>query len=133
MESATIRPTPISMAGRPQGFRTQAVPLAMRVVGAAVLLAAGALYFWLGGAWWLALVLLLAPDLAFLAFALGARQGVAAYNAAHRPIVPWVVMVAGLVAGSRLALLLALIWIGHIGMDRAAGYGFKTVVPAGRK
>jgi len=133
MESATIRPTPITKAGRPQGFRTRAVPLAMRVTGAAVLVSAGVLYFWLGGAWWLALVLLLAPDLAFLAFVLGIRKGVAAYNAAHRPIIPWSLLVIGLVAGSRIALLLALIWIGHIGMDRAAGYGLKAVVVTGRK
>jgi len=104
----------------------------MRITGAAVLISAGFLYFRLGGTWWLALLLLLAPDLSFLAFVIGARQGVLAYNAVHRPLVPLALLTIGLAVQLQVAVLLALIWIGHIGMDRAAGYGFKelTSLPA---
>jgi hypothetical protein len=121
------------MAGRANRFGGVAIrpfPPVARVAGAAGLLTAAAIYFWLGGAWWLALALLLAPDLAFLGFALSTRFGVAAYNAAHRPIVPAVLIVLALVAGSRIVVLLMLIWIGHIAMDRAAGYGLKQAPAA---
>jgi hypothetical protein len=99
-----------------------------RLAGAALLVSAAALYFWLGGAWWLGLALLFAPDLAAAGFAFGSGFGVTAYNATHRPIVPLALLGVGLVAGSRLAVLLALIWLGHIGMDRAVGYGLKDIV-----
>jgi len=108
--------------------RSQSVPVAMRIVGGAVLVSAGFLYFRLGGGWGMAAVLLLAPDLAFLAFAIGVRPGVMAYNAVHRPIVPFVLLIAGLVVGLDIVVLLGLIWVAHIGMDRAAGYGLREVV-----
>ena len=111
--------------GRFGGTVSRPVAPAVRVAGGAVLLAAAALYFSMGGAWWLALALLLAPDLAFLGFAVSARFGVAAYNSVHRFVVPVALMALGLAAGSRIVLLLMLIWIGHIAMDRAAGYGLR--------
>ncbi|MFI5281650.1 MAG: DUF4260 family protein [Candidatus Dormibacterales bacterium] len=117
-------------AARPQPSRSQPVPVAMRVAGAAALIAAGFVYWSLGGGWGLALALLLAPDLAFAAFLFGVKPGVAAYNAVHRPIVPIALLAVGLVTGLRLAALLALIWVAHIAMDRAAGYGLREVVPA---
>jgi len=75
----------------------------------------------------MALALLLAPDLAFLGFLIGVTQGVMAYNAVHRPAVPLVLFAVGLALSARLAMLLALIWIGHIAMDRAVGYGLREV------
>jgi hypothetical protein len=113
---------------RRQSVRNRTLSMSTRIAGAAVLVSAAGTYFWLGGTWWVALALLLAPDLAALGFVFGAKQGVASYNVAHRPIVPLVLLGLGFVAGARVAALLALIWIGHIGMDRAAGYGFKEVV-----
>ncbi len=125
MEFQVASPRIAGRANRFEGVAIRPVRPVTRAAGAAGLLAAAAIYFWLGGAWWLALALLLAPDLAFLGFALSTRFGVAAYNAAHRPIVPAVLIVLALAAGSRIVALLMLIWIGHIAMDRAAGYGLK--------
>jgi hypothetical protein len=99
----------------------------MRLVGGAALVCAGFLYFRLGGGWGMAAVLLLAPDLAFIAFAMGVGPGVMAYNAVHRPMVPLVLLVAGFAAGLPILVLLSLIWVAHIGMDRAAGYGLREV------
>jgi len=115
-------------SARFHSVRNREVPRTMRIAGAALLVSAAALYFWLGGAWWLGLALLFAPDLAAAGFAFGSGFGVTAYNATHRPIVPLALLGVGLVAGSRLAVLLALIWLGHIGMDRAVGYGLKDIV-----
>jgi hypothetical protein len=121
------KPALAGWAGR-RSVRNRTVSMSTRIVGAAVLVSAAGMYFGLGGTWWVALALLLAPDLAALGFVFGAKKGVASYNVAHQPIVPLVLLVFGFVAGSRVAALLALIWIGHIGMDRAAGYGSKEVV-----
>ena len=117
-------------SARSQPSRSRPVPVAMRVAGAAALIAAGALYWWLGGGWGMGLALLLAPDLAFVVFVFGVKPGVAAYNAVHRPLVPIALLALALVTRLRLGVLLALIWLAHIAMDRAAGYGLREVVPA---
>jgi Domain of unknown function (DUF4260) len=115
---------------RTQASRSRHVSIALRIAGAAVFFAVAFVYVRLGGGWAMALALLLAPDLSFLGFVLGVKQGVVAYNSVHRPIVPLLLLAAGLIVSSRLVLLLALIWLAHIAMDRAAGYGLREVAPA---
>jgi Domain of unknown function (DUF4260) len=74
----------------------------------------------------LALVLLiLTPDLSFLGFLAGPRKGSIVYNAVHTYVVPIALGVAGLVGDHDVAVQVALIWIAHIGIDRALGYGLK--------
>ena len=99
--------------------------------GLAVAAVAVTLYFHQGYAWWLLLVLALAPDLALVGYAAGRRAGAAAYNAAHTYFVPVVLGAAGVVVGSESATAVALVWLTHIGVDRAVGYGLKY--PSGPK
>jgi Domain of unknown function (DUF4260) len=99
--------------------------LLLRVEGAAVAVAAVTLYFYADFSWWLLLVLALAPDLSFIAFAAGPRAGTAAYDAAHTYVVPVALGAVGVVAETDLATQIALVWITHIGVDRAIGYGLK--------
>jgi hypothetical protein len=99
--------------------------LLLRAEGAVVALAAVILYFNSDSPWWLLAVLALAPDLSFIGFAAGPRVGTAAYNAAHTYLVPVALGVVGVVAGADLATQVALVWITHIGVDRAIGYGLK--------
>ncbi len=99
--------------------------LFLRVEGAAVLVAALVLYFDLGYEWWLLVLLLLAPDLSMLGFLAGQRVGTAAYDIAHLEALPLALAVGGYLGGRELAVKLALIWLAHIGMDRAVGYGLK--------
>ncbi|MDA0352762.1 MAG: DUF4260 family protein [Chloroflexi bacterium] len=73
---------------------------------------------------WLA-ALFLAPDLAFVAIALGEHAATRAYNLAHSYVGPVGLGVGALATGEALALGLALIWCAHIGVDRFAGYGLK--------
>ena len=87
-------------------------------------LAVGA-YLWLGGPLWLLAVLALAPDLSMLGYLAGPRVGSASYNLAHTYVLPLVLGAAGLYAGADLAVLVALVWAGHIGADRLVGYGLK--------
>jgi len=127
MEMGIESSEPRLKTGRFEGMVTPKVAPWLRAVGAVAFFALGALYLWLGGRWWLGLALLLAPDLAFIGFAFGVRAGVAAYNAVHLPLVPAALLVIAVVIGSRLAVLLMLVWLAHIGMDWAAGYGLKRV------
>ena len=80
--------------------------------------------FW-GGPWWLYAVLFLAPDLSFLAFLAGPKAGAWVYNAAHSTVVPMAMLTIGFGFAPPLVLSVALIWLSHIGIDRALGYGLK--------
>ena len=83
------------------------------------------LYTVWGGAWWVYLLLFLVPDLSFAAYLAGPRIGAIVYNAAHSYMAPVSVMTAGFALGSPLVLSIAMIWLAHIGFDRALGYGLK--------
>ena len=78
-----------------------------------------------GGSWWIYALLFLAPDLSFAGYMAGPRFGAIVYNAAHSYMAPMALMTAGLAPGSPLPLSIAMIWLAHIGIDRALGYGLK--------
>jgi hypothetical protein len=99
--------------------------------GAAVGGAAIALYFHAGYPWWLLVVLALAPDLSAVGFLAGPAVGSAAYNTAHTYVLPVVLGAVGVIVDADFAVQLALIWLTHIGVDRALGYGLKY--PSGFK
>ncbi len=99
--------------------------LLLRLEGLTVLVAALVLYFHADFGWVLLVVLFLAPDLSFAAYAFGPRVGALVYDALHTEIVPVALGTLGVVAGSGAATKVALIWLGHIGMDRLLGYGLK--------
>ncbi|HYK07676.1 MAG TPA: DUF4260 family protein [Gaiellaceae bacterium] len=99
--------------------------------GVAVAVAAVTLYFHEGYEWWLLLLLALAPDLAMLGYAAGSRAGATAYDLVHTYVGPLLLGAAGVIWSSDTALALALIWLTHIGVDRAVGYGLKY--PSGFK
>jgi hypothetical protein len=83
------------------------------------------LYAVWGGSWWIYVILFLAPDLSFVAYLADARTGAIIYNAAHSYMAPMTLMVTGLAMASPLVLSIAMIWLAHIGFDRALGYGLK--------
>lgn len=97
----------------------------LRIEGLAVLGGALAAYAWLDGPLWLLVVLFLAPDLSMLAYLAGPRFGSLGYNVAHLYAIPLALIVTGVWVDAVLAIQVALIWIGHIGADRFAGYGLK--------
>lgn len=96
----------------------------LRLEGAALFLAATLLYGLLGAGWPLYALLLLAPDLFALGYLRDPRTGAALYNLGHNLLWPLALVSIGLAAGG-LPLALGLIWLAHIGLDRALGYGFK--------
>jgi hypothetical protein len=99
--------------------------LLLHAEGAAVFLAATLLYFHGDHAWWLYVVLALAPDLSAVGYLAGNRAGAASYDAAHTYAVPVALAAVAVVSGWDTVVALSLIWIAHIGADRALGYGLK--------
>ena len=55
----------------------------------------------------------------------GTRVGTTSYNAAHTYVGPVVLGATAVVTGTDAAAEIALIWLTHIGFDRALGYGLK--------
>jgi len=97
----------------------------LHIEGAVVAAAAVAAYFHLGYPWWLLVVLALAPDLSMLGYVAGPAVGAVTYDAAHTYAVPVALGSVGLLTDAELAAQVALVWITHIGVDRAIGYGLK--------
>jgi len=83
------------------------------------------LYAVWGGSWWIYLILFLLPDLSFVAYLADPRTGAIVYNAAHCYMAPMALMVVGFGTASPLLLSIAMIWLAHIGVDRALGYGLQ--------
>jgi|SRR5438105_5430971 len=74
---------------------------------------------------WVYAILFLVPDLSFAAYLAGPQVGAIVYNAAHSYLAPVTLMITGFAITSPLILSIAMIWLAHIGIDRALGYGLK--------
>lgn len=107
------------------GFPPGHVTTLLRVEGLAVFVAALVAFQMLGGNWWLFALLILAPDLSMLGFLAGGKTGARIYNYAHTHSVPLALGGIAWLAGATWLVPYALIWIAHIGVDRALGYGLK--------
>lgn len=84
------------------------------------------LFYFLSGAPWQGYALLFfAPDLSMLGYLAGPRIGAIIYNAVHVTIGPLLLAVAGMVLLEPAMGSISLIWLAHIGFDRALGYGLK--------
>jgi hypothetical protein len=70
-------------------------------------------------------LLLLVPDLSIAAYALGRDFGAAAYNLVHLEVWPLVLVAIGVIGDEATFVQVGLIWLAHIGIDRAFGLGFK--------
>ncbi len=101
------------------------VRMLLRGEGLALLAGATALYWRAGGDWRQFAVLFLVPDASFAAYLFGPRAGALACNTMHATVVPLALAAAGLALGIRPAPAIALIWLAHIGFDRALAYGLK--------
>ncbi len=117
--SETIVPAP---AG---GAVTGGVRILLRLEGLTLFAGMVLLYWIWGGSWWLFVILFLAPDLSFIAYLSDPKSGAIVYNAAHSYMAPVALLTTGFAIGEPLTLSLAMIWLAHIGIDRALGYGLK--------
>lgn len=101
------------------------VDILLRIEWIAVAVAAIFGFSLAGGSWKLFLLLILVPDLGMLGYLAGPRVGGLAYNAVHLLVWPAVLILTGVLLPQQLALQVGLIWLAHIAVDRAMGYGLK--------
>lgn len=113
MDTNTMHP-----AGRP-------VRSLLRLEGLAVALAGLTVWAAMDGGWVRFGVLLLLPDIVMAGYLWGPRAGAALYNAGHSYALPLLICLAGGILDHRSALLTGTLWLTHIGVDRALGYGLK--------
>lgn len=115
----------MSPPDRMSGSADGGVRALLRLEGLALLAGAAALYWRVGGDWKQLAILFLAPDLSFAGYVGGPRIGAAAYNTMHSTALPIALAAAGMALDVTVALQIALIWLAHVGFDRALGYGLK--------
>ena len=111
--------------GDAPGFPPAGVMVLLRLEGLALLAAALAGFHATGGNWWLFALLILAPDVSALGMLRGPRFGAQLYNAAHTYSLPAILAALAWSADAAWLVPYLLIWIAHIGADRALGYGLK--------
>jgi hypothetical protein len=107
------------------GHVTGGVKILLRLEGLTLFAGMVLLYAVWGGSWTVFALLFLAPDLSFIAYLADARTGAVVYNAAHSYMAPVTLLTLGFGFASPLTLSIAMIWLAHIGIDRALGYGLK--------
>jgi hypothetical protein len=107
------------------GAVTGGVRTLLRLEGLTLFAGMTLLYAVWDGSWWVYAILFLEPDLSFLGYLAGPRPGAIVYNAAHSYMAPMALMTTGFALSSPLVLSIAMIWLAHIGIDRALGYGLK--------
>ena len=112
-------------SGAATGAATGGLRTLLRLEGLTLFIGMTLLYAVWEGSWWVYAVLFLAPDLGFLGYLAGPRAGAIVYNAAHSYLAPMVLMTTGFAISSPLMLSIAMIWLAHIGFDRALGFGLK--------
>ena len=109
----------------PSGATTGGVTAVLRLEGLLAMGLAVGGYRLLGHGWPLFALLFLTPDLSMLGYLFDRRVGAVAYNIGHSYLSPGALALVGLGLGLPLLWALALIWVAHIGFDRALGYGLK--------
>lgn len=107
------------------GAVTGGVRILLRLEGLTLFVGMVMLYAAWGGSWLVFVLLFFVPDVSFLAYLSDARFGAIVYNAAHSYMAPVALLTLGFGFASPLILSIALIWLAHIGIDRALGYGLK--------
>lgn len=108
------------------GAVTGGVRIMLRLEGLGLLVLAVLLYANAHLSWLAFAVFFLAPDVSFLGYLAGPRVGAIVYNIAHDTFIPIMLVVGGFFfAANYVVLATALIWLAHIGFDRALGYGLK--------
>ena len=107
------------------GFVNGGPRVILRLEGLALLLGAVGLYYHLGLSWKFFAILFFAPDLSFIFFVFGPRVGAFAYNTVHSTVGALIVLAASFVIANPWLMPVGLIWLSHVGFDRALGYGLK--------
>lgn len=107
------------------GYVTGNLRWILRLEGLAIFLFSLMAYEFMGFPWGFFVLVFLVPDLSFLAYFHSARVGAIVYNIMHSYILPLMLFAYGFFVSSSEVDRVAIIWIAHIGFDRAFGFGLK--------
>jgi hypothetical protein len=99
--------------------------LILRLEGLVLFVASLSAFLYLKQSAWIFAGLFLVPDLSMAAYFAGPKPGAIIYNAFHTTIWPLLLAIYGVLFGELFAQVLASVWLAHIGLDRAIGYGLK--------
>jgi hypothetical protein len=108
-----------------QRWRLSLPRVLLHIEGAVLFILAAVVYFNLGYAWWLYLLLLLFPDLSMIGYLAGPSAGSLIYDLVHTTTIPLILGAVAWWLAWPVVLPVSLIWLSHIGMDRMVGYGLK--------
>jgi hypothetical protein len=72
-------------------------------------------------------VFLFAFDISMAGYFINTKMGAFMYNLGHSYFLPGILLIGSYTLTGDLELAIALIWIAHIGLDRAFGYGLKEI------
>jgi Domain of unknown function (DUF4260) len=107
------------------GVVTGMPKILLQAEGAIVLIAASFAYSQMHQSWLLFAILFFVPDIFMFGYLKNNRLGAIAYNLGHTYLVPATVLILSWLWVAQIASSIAIIWIAHIGFDRAIGYGLK--------
>ena len=97
----------------------------LRIEALAAFVAGLALYGSLGGPWLAVVPLLLLPDISAVGYLGGPRLGAMTYNLVHNWVLGLGMAGLGLVTDATPVAILGAVFVAHVGIDRALGYGLK--------
>jgi hypothetical protein len=101
-------------------------PEAYQRIGAAfVFLACVYFYHYLHFNFWWFVLFLFAIDIFMLGYLISPKIGAHLYNVGHSTIIPALLLVFGAAYVNNYLLAAGIIWLAHVGWDRAFGYGLK--------
>jgi Domain of unknown function (DUF4260) len=121
-----VKSTSVNLGDRIMSGTVTGTPnILLRLEALFVVIGAAAAYARLGASWWLFAVLILAPDLSMLGYLVGRKAGAAVYNLVHWYGLAFACIGCGVFGHAPLVLAIGLIWVTHIGFDRALGFGLK--------
>lgn len=80
-----------------------------------------------GFSWYWLPILFLVVDLSALGYLAGNKVGALTYNIGHSLIGPAILIAAYIATTNQVILFISLLWLFHILVDRALGYGLKHV------
>lgn len=84
-----------------------------------------AYFFHLEGNWVWFVLLFFLPDLSIIGYRISPRFGAKAYNLFHTTVFPLILLMVGWFVEHDGSMMIALIWLAHIGIDRVFGFGLK--------
>jgi len=115
----------IRFVGSGAGAVEEPLRTLLRLEGGFVALLATWAFFHFGGDWRVFLAAFMLPDCVVLAYRWSNRIGSLLYNLTHWYVLPLIALVVWMVGDHPDARNIALIWLAHIGSDRALGFGLK--------